>query len=88
MISRSGLRLKWFLPLFLVALFATSVAAQTSPLIMKHADSLAVARKRGTLLLQGRVHFIHDVLFGTRTMKACNVAVGSCLRTPRATLRR
>ena len=60
MISRSGLRLKWFLPLFLVALFATSVAAQTSPLIMKHADSLAVARKRGTLLLQGRVHFIHD----------------------------
>ncbi len=27
---------------------------------MKHADSLAVARKRGTLLLQGRVHFIHD----------------------------
>ena len=60
MISRSGLRLKWFLPLFLVALFATSAAAQTSPLIMKHADSLAVARKRGTLLLQGRVHFIHD----------------------------
>ena len=27
---------------------------------MKHADSLAVARKRGTLLLQGRVHFVHD----------------------------
>jgi hypothetical protein len=50
----------WLLSLFLVALLATSVAAQTSPLIMKHADSLAVARKRGTLLLQGRVHFIHD----------------------------
>jgi lipopolysaccharide export system protein LptA len=27
---------------------------------MKHADSLAVARKRGTLLLQGRVLFVHD----------------------------
>ena len=50
----------WFLPLLLVALLATSAAAQSSPLIMKHADSLAVARKRGTLLLQGRVHFIHD----------------------------
>ena len=34
--------------------------AQSSPLIMKHADSLAVARKRGTLLLQGRVFFVHD----------------------------
>ena len=60
MINRSGLRLKWLLPLLLVAIFATSAAAQTSPLIMKHADSLAVARKRGTLLLQGRVHFVHD----------------------------
>ena len=50
----------WLLPLLLVALLATSAAAQSSPLIMKHADSLAVARKRGTLLLQGRVHFIHD----------------------------
>ena len=48
------------LPLLLVAILATSAAAQTSPLIMKHADSLAVARKRGTLLLQGRVHFVHD----------------------------
>ncbi len=27
---------------------------------MKHADSLAVARKRGNLLLQGRVLFVHD----------------------------
>ena len=50
----------WLLPLLLVALLATSAAAQSSPLIMKHADSLAVARKRGTLLLQGRVHFVHD----------------------------
>ena len=50
----------WLLSLLLVALLATSAAAQSSPLIMKHADSLAVARKRGTLLLQGRVHFVHD----------------------------
>ena len=34
--------------------------AQSSPLIMKHADSLAVARKRGNLLLKGNVFFIHD----------------------------
>ena len=50
----------WLLSLFLVALLATSATAQTSPLIMKHADSLAVARKRGTLLLMGLVHFVHD----------------------------
>jgi len=50
----------WLLPLLLVALLATNAVAQSSPLIMKHADSLAVARKRGTLLLQGRVHFVHD----------------------------
>lgn len=50
----------WLLSLLLIALLATSAAAQSSPLIMKHADSLAVARKRGTLLLQGRVHFVHD----------------------------
>ena len=56
----SSLFKMWLLPLLLVALLATSAAAQSSPLIMKHADSLAVARKRGTLLLQGRVHFIHD----------------------------
>ena len=41
-------------------LLVADVFAQTSPLIMKHADSLAVARKRGTLLLQGRVLFVHD----------------------------
>lgn len=40
--------------------FAVCAFAQTSPLIMKHADSLAVARKQGVLLLQGRVHFMHD----------------------------
>lgn len=41
-------------------LFATLSHAQSSPLIMKHADSLAVARKRGTLLLHGHVQFVHD----------------------------
>lgn len=41
-------------------LLVADVFAQTSPLIMKHADSLAVARKRGNLLLQGRVLFVHD----------------------------
>lgn len=47
-----------FLMLLLVA--TADVFAQSSPLIMKHADSLAVARKRGSLLLQGRVLFVHD----------------------------
>ena len=41
-------------------LLVADVFAQTAPLIMKHADSLAVARKRGSLLLQGRVLFVHD----------------------------
>lgn len=44
----------------LALLFPAEALAQTSPLIMKHADSLAVARKRGTLVLHGRVHFVHD----------------------------
>ncbi|SHJ06339.1 hypothetical protein [Fibrobacter sp. UWP2] len=43
-------------------LLAVLAAAQSSPLIMKHADSLAVARTYGTLLLQGRVHFVHDTI--------------------------
>ena len=47
--------------LVLAILFAAAdVSAQSSPLIMKHADSLAVARKRGNLILQGRVLFVHD----------------------------
>ena len=47
--------------LALAILFAAAdVSAQSSPLIMKHADSLAVARKRGNLILQGRVLFVHD----------------------------
>ena len=49
---------------FIVVLALVSCAsisfAQSSPLIMKHADSLAVARTRGLLHLQGRVHFVHD----------------------------
>lgn len=48
------------LTFFLVMLFPVVAFSQTSPLIMKHADSLAVARKRGTLILHGRVHFVHD----------------------------
>ena len=44
----------------LLLLATADVFAQSSPLIMKHADSLAVARKRGSLLLQGRVLFVHD----------------------------
>lgn len=48
------------LTFLLVLLFPVIALAQTSPLIMKHADSLAVARKRGTLVLHGRVHFVHD----------------------------
>lgn len=49
------------IPFLVICLsLVVSSLAQTSPLIMKHADSLAVARVRGTLLLQGRVHFVHD----------------------------
>ncbi len=36
---------------------------------MKHADNLDVARKRGYLLLQGRVHFVHDSI-QVRTQRA------------------
>jgi len=46
--------------LLVVGLLTGSAFAQSSPIIMKHADSLAVARKRGTLLLHGRVQFVHD----------------------------
>ena len=49
-------------------LFTAALAfAQSSPLIMYHADNLEVARKRGTLLLTGNVHFVHDsVAFKTQ----------------------
>lgn len=53
--------------LFMVTV--VSVFSQTSPLIMKHADHLEVARTRGNLLLQGKVHFVHDSL-DFRTEKA------------------
>jgi lipopolysaccharide export system protein LptA len=53
--------------LFMVTV--VSVFSQTSPLIMKHADNLEVARTRGNLLLQGKVHFVHDSL-DFRTEKA------------------
>jgi len=48
--------------LFLLAVLLACAFAQTSPLIMKHADNLEVARIRGNLLLQGKVHFVHDSL--------------------------
>ena len=65
------LSLGQFLLVFLMGLMMTAgeAFAQKSPLIMKHADSLAVARKRGSLLLQGRVHFIHDSV-NVRTQRA------------------
>lgn len=48
--------------LIVVAAFLASTLAfaQSSPLIMYHADNLEVARKHGTLLLYGNVHFVHD----------------------------
>ena len=47
--------------LMALTLFASvQTFAQSSPLIMHHADNLEVARKRGTLLLMGNVHFVHD----------------------------
>ena len=54
--------------LFSLLLFTAVLAfAQSSPLIMYHADNLEVSRKRGTLLLFGNVHFVHDsVAFKTQ----------------------
>lgn len=63
--ARNGM---WLLVAFVLA-FAQGALAQRSPLIMKHADSLAVARKYGTLLLHGRVHFVHDSI-QLRTQRA------------------
>ena len=59
---KAGASLKQVVSVILLCLccMAPEAFAQSSPLIMKHADSLAVARKRGTSLLQGRVHFVHD----------------------------
>ena len=49
-------------------LFTAALAfAQSSPLIMYHADNLEVARKLVTLILTGNVHFVHDsVAFKTQ----------------------
>ena len=46
--------------LALVLFASVQTFAQSSPLILHHADNLEVARKRGTLLLMGNVHFVHD----------------------------
>ena len=63
-LAKSGI----FSLLMAFALLAPVLAlAQSSPLIMYHADNLEVARKRGTLLLYGNVHFAHDsVAFKTQ----------------------
>lgn len=45
---------------FLILFMLSSWAFCSAPLIMKHADSLNVARVRGMLQLQGRVLFVHD----------------------------
>ena len=59
---------KWaFGWILLFAFWATSVMAQSSPLILEHADSLAAQRRAGFLLLQGGVRFKHDsVTFKTQ----------------------
>lgn len=50
-----------FAILALFAFFSAGLSyAQTSPLVMRHADSLAAMRKAGFLLLNGRVRFTHD----------------------------
>ena len=49
--------------------FGQNALAQTSPLIMRHADSLAVMRRAGFLLLNGKVHFTHDSI-AFRTARA------------------
>ena len=48
--------------LIVVATFLASplAYAQSSPLIMYHADNIEVARRSGTYVLYGNVHFVHD----------------------------
>lgn len=53
----------------LFLLWVATFAFSSAPLIMKHADSLNVARTRGFLQLQGRVLFVHDSV-EFRTQKA------------------
>ncbi len=66
--------------LALVSLLSAESFAQSSPLIMKHADNLNVARTHGSLLLEGNVHFIHDSI-QFRTQRASwnkNIEVVQC----------
>ena len=81
--------------LFVAATFLASTLAfaQSSPLIMYHADNLDVSRKRGTLLLTGNVHFVHDSV-AFRTQRASwkrtrpdSCAQGTALTKERAKLR-
>ena len=61
-------------------LACVSAFAQSSPLIMKHADVLNVARTYGTLLLEGKVSFVHDSI-QFRTQRATwnkNIEVVQC----------
>ena len=62
------------------SVFCGHAFAQSSPLIMKHADVLNVARTYGTLLLEGKVFFVHDSI-QFRTQKASwnkNLEVVQC----------
>lgn len=62
------------------SLLAVESFAQSSPLIMKHADNLNVARTHGSLLLEGNVHFVHDSI-QFRTQRASwnkNIEVVQC----------
>lgn len=69
------MRVKFLLAIaFLFA--AAEVSAQSSPLIMKHADSLAVARKRGNLICRAAY-----CLYTTASSSARNAPPGA--RKPR-----
>lgn len=62
------------------AVFGVQAFAQSSPLIMKHADILNVARTHGSLLLEGKVFFVHDSI-QFRTQRATwnkNIEVVQC----------
>lgn len=56
----------------LLLLLAGLALAQTRPLIMRHADSLSVARKSGFVLLKGNVKFTHDSVTFTTSKATWN----------------